>query len=253
MSRVITFAIELRSSNPARAGSTPISQRNLIPSRSRHSILRLAFVASDMSPGSKKRAESTIAFSFTLVASAIDFWPSVEPATIMKAKNFRFAYGPSITVISVSRPSASPFFVRFVIPSAAAISPGGRSLSCTTATVPAGMHVLASFRSIAMLLAFLAALRCGAEFRQEASEVRRFKLREKSGTILRRKSPGVRTRAHERPLGALAVAFVDPLISDDLVDDARELATGLGALELRLPGCDVEVVDDALENSDEDH
>ena len=51
----------------------------------------------------------------------------------------------------------------------------------------------------------------------------------------------------------LAVAEVDELHGDDLVDDGRKLAPGLAALELRAPFEEaVELVGHALEHGDED-
>jgi hypothetical protein len=49
-----------------------------------------------------------------------------------------------------------------------------------------------------------------------------------------------------------AVAEVDPLHGDDLIDNARQLAPGLSAFELWLPGRDVEIVCESFQDCDED-
>ena len=53
-------------------------------------------------------------------------------------------------------------------------------------------------------------------------------------------------------VAALGVAR-EQMQRDHLVDDAGELAAGLGAFHLRLPGRDVELVGDLLQHADEDH
>jgi hypothetical protein len=60
-----------------------------------------------------------------------------------------------------------------------------------------------------------------------------------------------RLRSSSTP-AALAVA-AEELHRDHLVDDAGQLARGLGALHLRLPGDGVELVGDLLQHADEDH
>src|SRR6516162_7953764 len=76
--------------------------------------------------------------------------------------------------------------------------------------------------------------------------LRLLNLLEPASAIFGGVAPGVRRRAHE---GACwrAVAEVDPLHRDDLVDDAGQLAASLASLDLRLPSCDVEIVDEPRE------
>ena len=80
------------------------------------------------------------------------------------------------------------------------------------------------------------------ELLDQRTKVRRLKLIEFSGSIFAWKTPRIWVCAHERA-HRLAIAKVDPCHGDDLVDDCRQLTPGLPALDLRLPRCDVEVVD----------
>src|SRR5262249_54078547 len=76
---------------------------------------------------------------------------------------------------------------------------------------------------------FCRAIRTGNKFRDESSEVWLLDLLELSAAILRGEIPGIRIGADE---GAcrFAVAKVDPVHGDDLIDDRRQLARGLAAL-----------------------
>ena len=82
--------------------------------------------------------------------------------------------------------------------------------------------------------------------------MRLLELIEAAGAILRRVVPAVRRGADERPHQD-AVAEIEPVMSDHLIDDCRELAPGAGAFELQSMLDPIEVVCDGLKDTDEDH
>src|SRR5262249_45827228 len=94
------------------------------------------------------------------------------------------------------------------------------------------------------------ALTWTGELLEQRTEVRRLELIKPTGTILGRVTPLIWVRAHERSRG-LAIAEVNPGHGGDLIDDRRQLASGLPALDLRLPRGDVEIVDVLLEHRHE--
>ena len=77
----------------------------------------------------------------------------------------------------------------------------------------------------------LLALAGANQLGDDLAEVRLLDLLEPASAIFRWISPRIRGRAHE---GAhwLAVAEIDPVHRDDLVDDAGKLARGLRAFHL---------------------
>src|SRR5262249_3961041 len=87
----------------------------------------------------------------------------------------------------------------------------------------------------------------------QRAEVRRFDLFEPTGAILGWIAPLIGIGADEGARRRLAVAEVDPIHSDDFIDDLRELASGLRPLHLRLPARNIELVDILLEHRDKDH
>ena len=95
---------------------------------------------------------------------------------------------------------------------------------------------------------------------EELAEVGRLGHVEAAGAVLGRQAVGVAGLADEAPLGGLVVEHVaavgvaaEEVHREHLVDDAGQLARGLGALHLRLPGDGVELVGDLLQHADEDH
>ena len=88
------------------------------------------------------------------------------------------------------------------------------------------------------------------ELADELAEIRRLELIEAAAAILGRIAPRVGRGADEAACES-AVAEVDPLIGDDLIDDTWELAAGTGAFKLQPVFGPVEFVRDGLKNSDE--
>src|SRR5215831_8392452 len=88
------------------------------------------------------------------------------------------------------------------------------------------------------------------QFRNQRAEIWWFELFQPAGPIFCRIAPRVGVRAHECAHG-LAIAKIDPSHSDDFVDNRRQFASGFSALDLRLPGRDVEVVDVLLQHRHE--
>src|SRR5262245_3390075 len=97
----------------------------------------------------------------------------------------------------------------------------------------------------------LALTRTG-ELLEQCTQIGWFELLESARTILGGIAKRVGIRAHERA-HRLAVAEIDPLHGDDLVDDRWQLASGLGTLDLRLPGRDVELVDVLFQHRHKDN
>src|SRR5260370_12683654 len=77
-----------------------------------------------------------------------------------------------------------------------------------------------------------------------------FDLLKPAGPILGRVPPRIRRCAHERTR-RLAVAEIDPLHGDDLIDDTRQLPAGLAAFQLNLEFRAVEFVRNLFEDGDE--
>src|SRR5260221_2160771 len=77
-----------------------------------------------------------------------------------------------------------------------------------------------------------------------------FDLLKPAGPILGRVPPRIRRCAHERTR-RLAVAEVDPVHRDNLIDDARQLPAGLAAFQLNLEFRAVEFVRNLFEDGDE--
>src|SRR5260370_37775100 len=77
-----------------------------------------------------------------------------------------------------------------------------------------------------------------------------FDLLKPAGPILGRVPPRIRRCAHERTR-RLAVAEIDPLHGDDLIDDTRQLAAGLATFQLNLEFRAVEFVRILFEDGDE--
>src|SRR4051794_10336674 len=75
-------------------------------------------------------------------------------------------------------------------------------------------------------------------------------LLEPTGAVLRRIIPAIRSRAHERAHWD-AVAEIDPVHRDDLVDDAGELTTSLGPFHLQRELGAIELIDDLFEDANE--
>ena len=86
----------------------------------------------------------------------------------------------------------------------------------------------------------------------ELAEIRLLELIEAAAAILRRIVPAVRRGADEAARQD-AVAEIDPVIGDHLIDDRRQLAPGAGAFELQAMLGPIEVVDDGLEDAEKDH
>ena len=181
--------------------------------------------------------------------SAACAWPSVVPLVIMYAQNLRLAYGPSSTVSSTSSPSASPVFERFISPPSPALP--GRMRICRSAMVPSGItsNVRCSPAVIEIskplyivLLSFVVCERLKNQDEAAApglvsllnkfAEMRLLDLVEAAAAILRGPVPLVRRGADEAARQH-AVAEVDPVHGDDLVEDAGQLAPGAGAFELQ--------------------
>src|SRR4051794_5218721 len=74
-------------------------------------------------------------------------------------------------------------------------------------------------------------------------------LLEPTGAVLRRIIPAIRSRAHERAHWD-AVAEIDPVHRDDLVDDAGELTTSLGPFHLQREFDAIELIDNLFEDAD---
>ena len=68
---------------------------------------------------------------------------------------------------------------------------------------------------------------------------------EAAATILRRVLPSVRRSADEAACED-AVAEIEPVVGDNLVDDSRQLATGTGTFELQAVFGTIKVVGDGL-------
>src|SRR5260370_40934890 len=77
-----------------------------------------------------------------------------------------------------------------------------------------------------------------------------FDLLKPAGPILGRVPPRIRRCAHERTR-RLAVAEIDPLHGDDLIDDTRQLPACLAAFQLNLEFRAVEFVRNLFEDGDE--
>src|SRR5262249_26235677 len=89
------------------------------------------------------------------------------------------------------------------------------------------------------------------QFLEQLAEMRLFDLLKSPAAVFCRVCPLVRLRADEGAHG-LAVAEVDPVHGDDLVDNAGELAAGLRAFHLKAEFSATELVDDALEDANKD-
>jgi hypothetical protein len=94
-----------------------------------------------------------------------------------------------------------------------------------------------------------AALTRTGELLDQCAKIRRLKWIEPTATVFRRVAPRI-VRAHERT-HRFAIAEINPGHGDDFVDDRRQFASGFSALDLRLPGRDVEIVDILLEHCHE--
>jgi hypothetical protein len=92
----------------------------------------------------------------------------------------------------------------------------------------------------------------GSELGNQLAEMRLLDLLEPTGAVLRRIIPAIRSRAHERAHWD-AVAEINPVHRDDLVDDAGEFAGGLGAFHLQRKFMAVEFVSYPLEDADKHH
>src|SRR5262249_14651437 len=85
----------------------------------------------------------------------------------------------------------------------------------------------------------------------QRTKVRRLELLKAARTILGGVAPQVRTGADKGAHG-LAIAEIDPLHGDDLVDDRRQFASGFRPFDLWLPRRDVELVSVLFKHGHED-
>ena len=158
---------------------------------------------------------------------------------------------------SISQPPSFDRFSKLSSP-----TPPGRMRSCTLAIVPAGnelkiarrwgsaviiSHGIFSSVQAALYRAAVAGISFAISLpRSGGSNCSRRPLRSLAG------NPRGFGDVHTKAAHGLAVAEVDELHGDDLVDDGGEFASGLAALELRAPFDEaIEVVDDALEHGNE--
>src|SRR5690606_38957553 len=82
----------------------------------------------------------------------------------------------------------------------------------------------------------------------QPAEVRGLDHVEATGAVLGRKAPGVQRLADEAAL-RLAAGVRDVGHGDDLVDDTRQLESGLRAVDLRLEDLAIKVVEPLVEDS----
>src|SRR6516162_4094481 len=238
----------------------PIFAMNSRPSKLlKFGSRRLACASALMSFGLTPNALSAIARKLDLVmfhAFEVPLSSSWPPETVIDCQNLRLVCGPESTVNSNSSITASLDFDALKRPASTASMLGsvwspGRIDARTGANTPSGMRPsglcsCASLRSSSMSISFRLLQGLGRSTRpidlfNESSEMRRLDQVELAAAIARRETPRVWRSATERAMRALA-EIVGPGISggvevevrhcDNLVDDVRELGTGLGALGL---------------------
>ena len=92
---------------------------------------------------------------------------------------------------------------------------------------------------------------CG-ELADKFAEVRFLDFLEPATAVFCWPAPLIRRRAHKRAR-RLAVAEIDPLHGDDLIDDAWQFAAGFAAFQLDLKFAAIELVGNLFEDRDENH